>query len=332
VIAEDAAGERTMGAWAIHETRMRVGQRSSVDGREGWTVTWKGRGWDRSFEDYLALVRIAGDLTRGGGMLAVPSVKYHLPALDEPFRDAVWTSTAEATPAEPAVVEDDFEEPPPEPVPEGVVTIDARQLAAIVRAEVFDGQRQLKDRLLAHQNEVVDQVARIREEVANLTVAQHQLDERLGTLPDQLTETIAARMQADREGIDELAAVVREVVANLARGQHEFEQAATARQAELADQNREQLATLAAALREEAAKMREAQHQLEERLGTLPDQFRQVAEQIRDQSHAVSEELAGIVRAEAAALANHAAGIVVGKFGPATLSPEELLASLKYEV
>jgi rfaE bifunctional protein kinase chain/domain len=38
---------------------------------------------------------------------------------------------------------------------------------------------------------------------------------------------------------------------------------------------------------------------------------------------------AGATMAEAAALANHAAGIVVGKFGPATLSPHELLASLK---
>ena len=41
---------------------------------------------------------------------------------------------------------------------------------------------------------------------------------------------------------------------------------------------------------------------------------------------------AGATMAEAAALANHAAGIVVGKFGPATLSPRELLASLKNQV
>ena len=37
---------------------------------------------------------------------------------------------------------------------------------------------------------------------------------------------------------------------------------------------------------------------------------------------------AGATMAEAAALANHAAGIVVGKFGPATVSREELLAAL----
>jgi D-beta-D-heptose 7-phosphate kinase/D-beta-D-heptose 1-phosphate adenosyltransferase len=38
---------------------------------------------------------------------------------------------------------------------------------------------------------------------------------------------------------------------------------------------------------------------------------------------------AGATMAEAAMLANHAAGIVVGKFGPATVTPQELLASLK---
>jgi hypothetical protein len=93
VIAEDAAGERAMAAWAIHETRMRVERRKSQGGREGWTVTWKGRGWDRSFEDYLSLVRTAGDLTGSGEMVAVPSVKYHLPRLNEPFRSAEYQYT-----------------------------------------------------------------------------------------------------------------------------------------------------------------------------------------------------------------------------------------------
>src|SRR5690242_19778158 len=95
VIAEDAAGERTMGAWAIREARMKVERRSAQDGREGWTVTWKGRGWDRSFDDYLALVRVAADLTRSGGLLAIPSVKYHLPRLGEPFREGEYRYTTE---------------------------------------------------------------------------------------------------------------------------------------------------------------------------------------------------------------------------------------------
>jgi hypothetical protein len=112
VIAEDAAGERSMGAWAVHETKMRVERRRTDEGREGWTVTWKGRGWDRSFDDYLALVRLAGDLTRAGELLAVPSVKYHLPRLDEPFRDGEYRHTtgrlAEAWGAGPLPIEKDF--------------------------------------------------------------------------------------------------------------------------------------------------------------------------------------------------------------------------------
>jgi hypothetical protein len=84
-----------MGAWAVHETRMKVERRSSAMGEEGWTVTWKGRGWDRSLEEYLALVRAAADLTRSGEMVAVPSVKYHLPRLDEEFREPEYRYTTE---------------------------------------------------------------------------------------------------------------------------------------------------------------------------------------------------------------------------------------------
>ena len=79
VIAEDPSGMRTMGAWAIHETRMKVEPRRSTGGREGWTVTWKGRGWDRTFDEYLDLVRTGAGLTHSGAMVVVPSVKYHLP-------------------------------------------------------------------------------------------------------------------------------------------------------------------------------------------------------------------------------------------------------------
>ena len=81
VIAQDAAGAQSMAAWAIHESKMKVERLG-----DGWTVTWKGRGWDRSFDDYLQLVRVAGDLTRAEQLLTIPSVKYHLPKLDELFR------------------------------------------------------------------------------------------------------------------------------------------------------------------------------------------------------------------------------------------------------
>jgi hypothetical protein len=107
VIAQDAAGAQSMAAWAIHETRMKTERRG-----DGWTVTWKGRGWDRSFEDYLGLVRAARDLTRAGRLLAVPSAKYHLPRLDEPFRDAEYAFTtralADAWREPPLLLEKDF--------------------------------------------------------------------------------------------------------------------------------------------------------------------------------------------------------------------------------
>jgi hypothetical protein len=67
----------------------------SGSGLDGWTVTWKGRGWDRSFDDYLELVSAAGEMTRSGGMVAVPSAKYHLPRQDEEFREAEYRHTTE---------------------------------------------------------------------------------------------------------------------------------------------------------------------------------------------------------------------------------------------
>lgn len=96
VIAEDESGERSMGAWAVPEARMAIERRRAPDGRDGWTVTWRGRGWDRSFAEYLALVRVGRDLTRATGMPIVPSVKYHLPRLGEQFREAEYRHTTRA--------------------------------------------------------------------------------------------------------------------------------------------------------------------------------------------------------------------------------------------
>jgi len=112
VIAQDEAGTQSMAAWAIHETKMKLEQRRAASGRTGWTVTWKGRGWDRTLDEYLALVRAGRDLTRAGSLLVVPSVKYHLPRLEEPFRDAEYRYTtrrlADAWGQPPLLVEKDF--------------------------------------------------------------------------------------------------------------------------------------------------------------------------------------------------------------------------------
>src|SRR2546425_3370114 len=90
----------------------RAGGAGREPGREGWTVTWRGRGWDRPFGDYLAVVRAGRDLTRAGRLLVVPSVKYHLPRLTEPFREGEYryatTQLADAWREPPLLVEKDF--------------------------------------------------------------------------------------------------------------------------------------------------------------------------------------------------------------------------------
>ena len=93
VIAQDETGSRSMAAWAIKESRMRVERRAAPDGRLGWTVTWKGRGWDRSFDEYVDLVRAGSALAHATGMPVVPSAKYHLPRMGEPFRDGEYRYT-----------------------------------------------------------------------------------------------------------------------------------------------------------------------------------------------------------------------------------------------
>jgi hypothetical protein len=97
VIGEAPDGTRSMEAWAVHETRMRVERRTAPDGRPGWTVTWKGRGWDRSLDEYLTLLRMARQLSDAAdGLFAIPSIKAHLPRIDEPFREAEYAHTVGA--------------------------------------------------------------------------------------------------------------------------------------------------------------------------------------------------------------------------------------------
>lgn len=112
VIAENPSGARSMAAWAIHESRMTVERRTAASGQSGWTVTWKGRGWDRTLDDYAGLVRAGRDMTRDGVLLVVPSVKYHLPGPDEPFNDAEYRHTtgvlARAWQDPPLLLEKDF--------------------------------------------------------------------------------------------------------------------------------------------------------------------------------------------------------------------------------
>jgi hypothetical protein len=110
VIAEDERGERSMSAWAVHETAMEVHLIASRAGREGWTVTWKGRGWDRTLSEYVAFYRAALEIGTGAEMPVAASVKYHLPILGEPFREGEYrfTTSRLLEAGAPAVIEKDF--------------------------------------------------------------------------------------------------------------------------------------------------------------------------------------------------------------------------------
>jgi hypothetical protein len=83
IIAEDEQGAQSMSEWAIEETRMMVERITGADGTEGWTVSWKGRGWYDTFEKYLEFFGEALGAGRAVGMPVVPSCKYHLPGSGE---------------------------------------------------------------------------------------------------------------------------------------------------------------------------------------------------------------------------------------------------------
>jgi len=83
IIAEDASGAQSMSEWAIEETRMVVERITARDGTEGWTVSWKGRGWYDTFEKYLDFFGDALSIATPTSVLVVPSCKYHLPSAAE---------------------------------------------------------------------------------------------------------------------------------------------------------------------------------------------------------------------------------------------------------
>src|SRR5438093_11759769 len=85
VIAQDSSGEQSMREWAIHETRMLVEPIRGRMGEEGWTVTWKGRGWFDTFAAYRHFFTESIGAGQAADMLVVPSVKYHLPGGQETF-------------------------------------------------------------------------------------------------------------------------------------------------------------------------------------------------------------------------------------------------------
>lgn len=118
VIAEDERGGASMEAWKIKEPRMEV---ERIQGkrvpREGWTVSWAGRGWEGSLASYLHFTEEALRIGADASMPVIPSVKYHLPSNpDEAFLtqeyevttralEETWARVAES---EALVLEQDF--------------------------------------------------------------------------------------------------------------------------------------------------------------------------------------------------------------------------------
>jgi hypothetical protein len=98
VIAEDERGGASMEAWKIKEPRMEVERiRGRRVDREGWTVSWAGRGWEGSLASYLTFTGEALRIGAEASMPVVPSVKYHLPARpEEPFLTKEYDVTTRA--------------------------------------------------------------------------------------------------------------------------------------------------------------------------------------------------------------------------------------------
>ncbi|QDU42662.1 Dihydroorotate dehydrogenase [Symmachiella dynata] len=118
VIAQDETGAQTMGEWAVKESRMVVEPITSQSGEPGWTVSWKGRGWWGTFDEYLQLIRATRQIAADGNTLIVPSCKYHLPTPEEDaWKESEYRYTtakileawqAGATTNEPMPLEKDF--------------------------------------------------------------------------------------------------------------------------------------------------------------------------------------------------------------------------------
>src|SRR6476469_4068685 len=82
-LARDYERFRTGLPRSFEETRMMVERITGADGTEGWTVSWKGRGWYDTFEKYLEFFSEALAAGQTAGMPVVPSCKYHLPRSGE---------------------------------------------------------------------------------------------------------------------------------------------------------------------------------------------------------------------------------------------------------
>jgi dihydroorotate dehydrogenase len=116
VIAQDKEGIRAMEDWVRSSSRMKAERIKGKLGKIGWTISWKGRGWTKSFAEYLELLKEALAIGKNYQMLVIPSCQFHLPSNDEEWRIGEYRYTLkelsrawkEALPKTPFILEVNF--------------------------------------------------------------------------------------------------------------------------------------------------------------------------------------------------------------------------------
>jgi hypothetical protein len=96
VIAEGPAGGSRMAAWKVRASRMACERITSRSGKEGWTISWIGRGWEGSLASYAAFLAGALRTAAGSGLVVAASVKFHLAAGGEAYDEAEYAHTLRA--------------------------------------------------------------------------------------------------------------------------------------------------------------------------------------------------------------------------------------------
>jgi dihydroorotate dehydrogenase len=94
VIAEDGSGNSSMKDWKINEPKMVIEEIRSQRGELGYTTTWKGRGWHKSFDEYLELMEKSVRLSKESAVPVIPSCKFNLPqSKDQDFKNEEYKYT-----------------------------------------------------------------------------------------------------------------------------------------------------------------------------------------------------------------------------------------------
>lgn len=81
-------GEVGIDEWQKSAPEMMLEPREARDGRTGWTISWKGRGWDRGFDAYVEFYRES--LRRNPGYLVIPSLMVDVTSPERAKRQAAY--------------------------------------------------------------------------------------------------------------------------------------------------------------------------------------------------------------------------------------------------